>query len=186
MQGRKETMEDELIGQAQSGDHQAFRQLVDNYTPLLWRVAYTMLGERMAAEDALQEAWLDVWGSLPRFQHGRPLRPWLLTILANRCRMAMRKRRLPQLSLDEESEPAAAVDPAIAIADSNEYLLQILSGLPPEQKRVLELRFFADLELAEIAQVTSWPLGTVKSRLHRALAVLRETIKDSSVTAQEE
>lgn len=162
MQGQNETLEDELIGQAQSGDHLAFRQLVDNYTPLLWRVAYAMLGERMAAEDALQETWLDVWNSLPRFQHGRPLRPWLLTILANRCRMAMRKRQLPQLSLDEESEPAEAADPAKTLADSSEDLIQILSGLPSEQKRVIELRYFADLELAEIAHMTGWPLGTVK------------------------
>ncbi len=179
-------MENELIGQAQSGDQQAFRQLVDNYTPLLWRVAYAMLRERMAAEDALQEAWLDVWRSLPHFQHGRPLRPWLLTILANRCRMAMRKRQLPQLWLDEESGPTATADPIVAVNDSSEYLIQLLSGLTPEQKRVLELRYFADLELAEIAHVTGWPLGTVKSRLHRALAILQEKINHRSVTTQEE
>ena len=179
-------MEDELIEQAQSGDHQAFRQLVDTYTPLLWRVAYAMLSERMAAEDALQEAWLDVWRNLPRFQRSRPLRPWLLTILANRCRMVMRKRQLPQRSLDEESEPAAATDPIVAAIESSESLTQLLSGLPPEQKRVLELRYFADLELAEIAHVTGWPLGTVKSRLHRALATLREKTEHRSVTPQEE
>lgn len=178
-------MDDELIGQAQSGDHQAFRRLVEDYTPLLWRVAFAMLGERMAAEDALQEAWLDVWRSLPRFQRNRPLRPWLLTILANRCRMTMRKRQLPQRSIDEESEPAADADPTIAVADSID-MIQILSALPPEQKRVLELRYFADLELAEIAHVTGWPLGTVKSRMHRALAFLREKIKHRSVTTQEE
>lgn len=123
---------------------------------------------------------------MPRFQHGRPLRPWLLTILANRCRMGLRKRQLPQLSLDEESEPTAAADPIFVVADSREYLIQLLSGLPPEQKRVLELRYFADLELAEIAHVTGWPLGTVKSRLHRALASLREKIKHRTVTTKED
>ncbi len=83
-------MEDDLIRHAQAGDQTAFRQLVEIYTPVVWRTAQALLPDRSSAEDVLQESWLDVWRALPRFQQGRRLRPWLLTIVAHRCGMTTR------------------------------------------------------------------------------------------------
>ena len=169
--------EDELIRRAQGGDQAAFRQLVETYAGLVERLARAFLADRAGAEDAVQEAWLDAWRALPRFQPDRPFRPWLLTLVANRCRMAARRLRPRQVLLTgapssdsctvEDSETAflrAAGDPALRAA---------LAELRPDQQQILVLRYYADLELDEIARLIGLPSGTVKSRLHRALRSLR-------------
>src|SRR6188472_29001 len=87
---------------AQSGDKDAFRSLVETYSSLAERTARVLLSNRSDAEDAAQEAWLDAWKAMPRFQVERPFRPWLLTIVANRCRMKARKHDLMTTPYDDE------------------------------------------------------------------------------------
>ena len=173
-------MEDDLIRSAQAGNHAAFRALVDIYTPVAWRAALVLLPDRGSAEDALQESWLDVWRGLPRFQCGRPFRPWLLTIVARRCWMTTRRRSLPAVPFDLEAlevlPGADRVSDRLLRLEADQALQAALATLPAEQQRILELRFFADLDLTEIALVLDIPLGTVKSRLHRALGVLRKRL----------
>ena len=94
-------MEEDLIRGAQTGDSAAFRALVERYTPVAWRVALALAPERSQAEDIMQDAWIDVWRGLPLFDIARPFRPWLLTIVANRCRMLARKRTVSQLALTD-------------------------------------------------------------------------------------
>src|SRR5689334_13753456 len=93
-------LEEDLVRRAQAGEQQAFRQLVELHALLVERTARALLADRGLAEEAAQEAWLDAWRSLPRFQAGRPFRPWLLTIVANRCRMQARRRPPPTVSWD--------------------------------------------------------------------------------------
>ena len=176
-------MENELIRRTQGGDQTAFRALVEQYTPVAWRTARALLADRGAAEDALQDAWLDIWRAAPRLDPARPFRPWLLTVVANRCRMQARRRSLPLAPLDD----ALAERLADETADGDESshggastfvaddvsLGAALAALSTEQRRLLALRYQADLDLNEIAEVLAIPLGTVKSRLHRALAALR-------------
>ena len=174
-------MEDELIARAQQGDTLAFRELVEQYSNLAWRTARVLLGDSARAEDATQEAWLDVWQSLHRFELGRPFRAWLLTLLANRCRMILRRHTptavpLTQDAADQLISADTAIEPALQRETSDE-LRAALAALPPDQQRVLELRYFADLDLAEIADVTGVPLGTVKSRLHRSLYAVRARLQ---------
>ncbi len=179
--GTVDEINDALLRQAQHGDTDAFQRLVAVYTPLVWRTALVFLRDRLSAEDVLQEVWLDVWRGLARFREPEPFRPWLLTIVANRCRKTTRRKRVEVISLDTAtiagitttnglSEPveAAAIRKETIVA-----LRQAIADLAPEQQRVIELRYFADLDLEEIAIVTGAPLGTVKSRLHRAVQALR-------------
>lgn len=179
-------MEDDLIRRTQGGDQAAFRALVEQYTPMAWRTARALLADRGAAEDALQDAWLDVWRAAPRLDPTRPFRPWLLTVVANRCRMQARRRSLPMAPLDDAlaerladatSERAydapSSHNGAATFAADDSSLDAALAALTTEQRRVLALRYHADLDLNEIADVLAIPLGTVKSRLHRALAALR-------------
>ncbi len=170
-------MEETIIHRAQTGDQWAFQQLVEMYHDVAWRTARVLLSDRSVAEDALQDAWIDVWRGLPRFQANRPFRPWLLTIIANRCRMTARCHNLPTTPLDNSE-----IDGLLNVDDVLKYVLYqerraelqvALATLPSEQQRVLGLRFFAGLELHEIALVTTVPVGTVKSRIHRALNGLR-------------
>lgn len=182
-------MEDDLVRRAATGDATAFRLLVERHGALTARVARVLLRDPTAAEDAAQEAWVDAWRGLPRFRAGDPLRPWLLTLVANRCRKAVRRHTLTTVPLDIN-----AVDAWIAISDASQAVLHresaaelraALASLPADHQRVLELRYFAELDLAEIAAVMGTPVGTVKSRLHRALAALRERLQSPANVAGE-
>lgn len=170
-------MQHDLIRRAQMGDQRAFQQLVENYTDSTWRTAYVLLANHVLAEDVLQEAWIDVWRGLPGFQPNRPFRPWLLTIIANRCRMVMRRQKISTVPLEylPNDGMISSSDPLkfVLLQEADTELQEVLATLPDEQQRVLELRFFAELDIAEIALIIDIPLGTVKSRLHRALNTLR-------------
>lgn len=171
-------METDLIRRAQKGDQDAFREIVEQYASVTERTARVLMQQysRPEAEDAVQEAWLDAWRGLSRFDLERPFRPWILTLLANRCRMVARKKSLPTLPYDAHSdvEDSLATELYTVGKPRDEELEGALTQLEESQRQVIALRFYADLSLEEIAEVTGAPLGTVKSRLHRALARLRE------------
>lgn len=173
-------MEEALIQRAQLGDTAAFRQLVEAHTALAWRTARVLLPNRAAAEDALQEAWVDVWRGLAGFHAGRPFRPWLLAVVANRCRMSARRHALATVPLPPADSAAFAgpdhATDAVLRGEADAELRAALALLPDDQRRVLELRYFAELDLSEIAAITDAPLGTVKSRLHRALGAVRAVL----------
>jgi RNA polymerase sigma-70 factor, ECF subfamily len=171
-EGRVE--DSQIIGRAKAGDIEAFRILVEEYAGIVERTARVLVFDRSDAEDAAQEAWLDAWKGLPRFQVERAFRPWLLAIVANRCRMRARQRQPVTMPYsDEIGETLTAPD---AEDHYDEELHRALEGLDSDQRQVLALRFYADLQLEEIAELMQTPLGTVKSRLHRAIATLRGQI----------
>jgi len=182
-------MEEVLLAAARAGDTAAFGRLVEAYSPLAWRTARALPPERAAAEDAVQEAWIDAWRGLSGFNPSRPFRPWLLAIVANRCRMIARRRTLATIALDDdEGEQVCGeddVDEELLRREADAELAAALARLSVEQQRLLELRYFAELELAEIAVVLGAPLGTVKSRLHRALAALRGALGPTYDAARE-
>jgi RNA polymerase sigma-70 factor (ECF subfamily) len=156
---------------------------MDAYAALAERTALALLGDRGLAEDALQEAWLDVWRAMPRFQVGRPFRPWLLCIVARRARKQTRRRLPTWLPLTGAILAGHTTDSPFApwsgsgLDGTRDAALRTLR---PEQQQVLGLRYFADLDLAEIARLTGVPVGTVKSRLHRALQSLRTRLSDEA------
>jgi RNA polymerase sigma-70 factor, ECF subfamily len=177
-------MEDDLIRRAQCGDQRAFQQLVERYARTVWRTAAALLRDDALAEDAAQDAWVDVWKALRTFQPERPLRPWLLTVVANRCRMLMRRPSITTYSFDFAGDDLLTdvadtqnIEAQAIQTETDAELRAILATLPPDQCAILELHFFADLALTEIALVTDTPLGTVKSRLHRALQTLRTRLR---------
>ncbi|HEY7019554.1 MAG TPA: sigma-70 family RNA polymerase sigma factor [Ktedonobacterales bacterium] len=170
--------ESSVIRRAQIGDQRAFQQLVETNHALVWRTARALLGDATAAEEVTQEAWLDVWRGLPAFRLDRPFRPWLLSVVANRSRKHARRHVVVAEPLDESTLESVANDgfSHVLKRERRQELAHKVASLPAEQSRVLALRYFADFDLAEIAAVTGAPLGTVKSRLHRALAALRERL----------
>jgi RNA polymerase sigma-70 factor (ECF subfamily) len=176
------------IQRAQQGDQQAFREVVEQYAALVWRTVRVLLPDRSLTEDVAQEAWVSIWQSLPRFDATRPLRPWLLAIVANRCRMDQRRHALPSVSLEDTSDEAALgisddVAEQAILGELRAQVTAACAALPPDQQRVVLLRYFADLDLAEIAVVLNVPLGTVKSRLHRALHAVRGHLQQPFSTA---
>jgi RNA polymerase sigma-70 factor (ECF subfamily) len=175
--------EDDVIRRAQRGDQAAFRELVQAYTKVSALTARVLLYSPGDAEDAAQEAWLDVWRGLPTFQAGRPFRPWLLTVVKNRCRMLARGLKAPSMPYDEANYNSIEAVPSLEASmfgqggEAFEDLQAALDGLDAENARILALRFYADLQLHEIAEVLDMPLNTVKTRLRRTLQFLRASLE---------
>lgn len=178
-------MDEDFIRRARSGDHSAFAALVERHSDAVWRLARVFMRTRGAADDAAQDAWIDVWRGLHTFDSRREFRPWLLTIAANRCRMNLRRDE-PTVDLEEARTVAAgAQEDPMERAISGEVDAQLhalVARLPLEQRRLIALRYFAELDLAEVAAVMDLPLGTVKSRIHRTLVALRSALDSSTAS----
>ena len=179
LKGKANHLEDEpsLIQRAKQGDQEAFHRLVERYAAPVWRTARVFVPQADIVEDAIQESWLDAWRGLPSFDVTRPFRPWLLTIVVHRCRKFVRHSSVVRASFNE-----AVLEDMVGTADVadealhhelQDELTAILGEISLEQRRLLALRYDAGLDLAEIATVLQVPLGTVKSRLSRALNAAR-------------
>lgn len=176
--------EQHLIAQAQRGDLHAFNELVLAYQSTVYNVAYRILGDSDAAADATQDAFESAYKAIARFRGGS-FKAWLLRIVTNACYDQLRvKQRRPTDSLDdmlvEPEHDATLRDDA---ESPEEFVLRQelgaaiqrgLSTLPPDQRITLVLSDIEGLSYDEIAVATQVSLGTVKSRLSRARAKLRD------------
>lgn len=170
-----------------AGDRDAYAELVRRHAPVALRTA-RLLGAGADAEDAVQEAFVKAYAALDRFRDGAPFRPWLLRIVANEIRNLHRssgRRAARERSAWERTEPLlalpAADDPAAA-ALSRERRVELVRGLAAlsePHRQVVTCRYLLDLDEAETAAVLGWPVGTVKSRLHRALARLSAVLAEA-------
>ena len=176
--------EDDAIRRCQDGDREAFRFVVDEYGRVLYGTAYMMTRDRPLSEDLAQEALLLAWRNIASFETGTNLKAWLLRILVNRTISEQRKKRVTQVELEEEtaalSAPDAVVDSAI-LTEERDRIRRCLETLPFEQSQAVVLRYYADLTGLEIAATLGWREGTVRSRLHRALAHLRPLLAGEDV-----
>jgi len=179
MEGRP-SEERELVLRAQQGDHHAFETLVRAHWEVAFRLAYVITRDSADAEEATQDAFLKSWRALGRFRRSRPLRPWLLRIVANearnRRRSAGRRSRLTlRLQTAQLSGGAAPSPEDLAMArDERARLLGELQDLPEESQTVLACRYLLELSEEETAAALDLRRGTVKSRTSRALDRLRE------------
>jgi len=183
------TCEAQLIESAAHGDHEAFRHLWEIHHAAAMAAALRLCHQRALAEEITQGAFLLAWRGLPRFQKGNPFRPWLMRILYRHALDVMEKQRsyLHPISLDDvlelgvplssdnHKEEHSNLQEQVA---QREEVRQALAQLGSEPRRVIALRYGADLTEVDIAQVLGWPIGTVKSRLNRARERLRELLQD--------
>ena len=181
--------EEALIAAAQQGDNTAFNRLVLRYQDMAYTVAYRIMSDPHAAADAAQEAFISAYQGLPRFRGGS-FKAWLMRIVTNACYDELRRRkRHPQSPLEalylEEPTPDSLLNPSLESPE--EYvqrqelrrLLQAgISLLPNDQRAVLVLSDVQGFSYQEIAEAVGVPKGTVKSRLHRARAKLRDYLQD--------
>ena len=179
----------EALRRCREGDRAAFRLLVEKYGDLVTRSAYLMTHGPDLADDLAQDTFLAAWRGLGKFDLGRPFKPWLLRILVN-CWLNHRRRRRPRLvSLENvKATTVAGGGPSpermAVLHETHRSVRQAIESLDDGQRVTLLLRYFAGLSVAEIARAMSCPEGTVKSRLHRALAELRARLRDQyAVTA---
>lgn len=174
------TSEGELIRRVQAGEQQAFQQIARQHSEPLLRCALTLCRDRLLAEDIVQETLLEAWRSIGRFDGRCRFSTWLYSILRHRFQKAMRQvsRRVVADSPTDNLSwiLQAAADPTrdVQRAEDADRVRKAVTALPDEHRQVIELRFFADAKLDDIAVALDIPLGTVKSRLHNGLEKLRQ------------
>lgn len=162
----------EAIERCRAGDREAFRVLVTRYEREAMGHALAILLSRAEAEDALQEAFLDAWRALGRFDASRRFYPWFYVILRNRC-LKRAGRRGPETVPADESIVAPGTP---ADRDLAEALDRALRGLSPKDREAVTLHHLDGLSCAEVAERLAVPAGTVMSRLFAAREKLREAL----------
>jgi RNA polymerase sigma-70 factor (ECF subfamily) len=178
-----------LVEAARRGDVEGFNALVRLYEGRVYNLCYRMLGDAESAADAAQDAFLSAYRNLRSFRGGS-FRSWLLRIATNACYDALRARkRRPAVSIEagaddeDDSSPLQVADPAESPDDfalRRELAGAIQNGLaalPEDQRAVLILSDIEGLSYEEIAVATGANLGTVKSRLSRGRARLRDVLR---------
>lgn len=169
----------------------SFESLVARHEGIAFRVAWLVVGDRGDAEDAVQDAFVKAYLAMPRFRPGAAFRPWVLWIVANEARNRRRSsRRRDGLALRAavEGGPALAPSPEAAALDRTEAeaLVAALGRLHERDRLVVAYRYLFEMSEAETADALDVPLGTVKSRLFRALARLRSELKTMTAPAEAE
>jgi len=167
-----------LVARVRSGDHAAMTELYDRYSSLVYAVALRVLGDTGAAEDVLQEVFLQLWRKPGAFDAARgKLAPWLAVIARHRAIDQVRGRRehtdIEDVTLSVDAHLEAAADRERAATK----VRGVLAGMPAEQRNALEMAFFQGLTHLEIAQQTGDPLGTVKTRIRNGLIQLRKAFQ---------
>ncbi len=177
-----------LIRAAQRGNMDAFNELVLTYQHRVYNLAYRILGDPASASDATQEAFIAAYQKIATFRGGS-FRSWLLRIVANRCYDELRRRKRRPITsweefgdVDEEANPALinggeSPEESVERGELARLLQAAISSLPVDQRVVLVLSDVEGMNYAEIAETVGIPVGTVKSRLARARARLRDLLQ---------
>ncbi len=184
-----------LIAAAQAGDLNAFNQLITDYQSPVYNLAYRIMGDGDSASDAVQEAFISAYKNLQRYRGGS-FKAWLMRIVTNACYDELRRRkRRPAASLEAltvvEQGPDAETEASLvshdespeAFTERRELARQLqtcLDGLPEDMRSVVVMSDVMGMEYAEIAANTGAALGTVKSRLSRARARMRDCLRQST------
>lgn len=164
---------------------EALAELYDRFAPLVLAVARRILGSAADAEEVLQEAFLQAWNQADRYDSARSsFSTWLVLIARSRALDRLRQRLSRQrVATSVEAEPlppnaSGRLDEHVLIRERRNRVRTALSGLPSEQKQVLELSFYEGLSQTEIAERTATPLGTVKTRALLAMKKLRRDLRE--------
>lgn len=166
-----------VVGAAAAGDTVAFTRIVARYHTEMARVAFVIVGDPDLAQDAVQSAWAIAWRRLGTRRESASLRAWLVAIAANEARQLVRRdrrRAVKEISVDAAPD---AIDPA-GTADWADHLdvARSLTRLSSDDRMLLALRYVADLDSTEIAQMIGGSPSGIRSRLSRLLHRLREDL----------
>ena len=180
--------EKELIRRAGQGEQNAFRQLVEQYQAAVYRLALRMCGGDAAlAEDAAQEAFVAAWRGLPRFRGDSRFSTWLYRLTTNAAIDCLRreKRHRDADDLDGVELPDGGDTPQESAerSETQAAVRRALSVLSEEHRQVLLLRYMQELDYSEIAAALGVSEGTVKSRINRAKARLKELLSGGNLSA---
>ena len=170
----------------QRGDARAFEAIYDRHGSAAFSLAYRIAGNRTAAEDIVQEAFLSVWRSGVRYQPERGnLRSWLLSVLHNRAIDALRRsavharRQVDAEGIEERKAAPEFTDVEAFRRQEAQTVRAAMEQLPNDQLRVVELAYFGGFTHLQIAEMLGEPLGTVKGRMRLALDKMRDGLGEA-------
>jgi RNA polymerase sigma-70 factor (ECF subfamily) len=173
--------DEELMPLVGRKDPEAFEVLYDRHGGAAYSLAYRIVGDRAAAEEVTQEAFISVWRSGARFDAARgSVRSWFLSVVRNRAIDFLRSKagKAPKLDFDDDSalEQRPAAERTEEEALRRETAVEVrgaIGNLPGEQAKVIELAYFGGFSHSEIAQILQLPMGTVKGRMRLGLEKIR-------------
>lgn len=172
--------DESLVRRIAVGDRGALAALYDRHVPVLLALAERMLASRSDAEDLVHDVCLEVWRKANTYEPSRgSVRAWLVMRLRSRALDRLRAARRTRLADDDSAceEEAAPSDRDPSRSPDHERVRRALGELPEDQRAVLDLAYFEGLSLPEIGERLSIPVGTVKSRLSRAIGKLRADLQ---------
>jgi RNA polymerase sigma-70 factor (ECF subfamily) len=171
----------DLVTYALEGDDLAWEALVEDHQEAVFRLAYLLIGNADDAEDIAQETFIAAYKALHTFDRSRPLRPWLLSIAANRARNTYRSVSRYSAAIGRFAKTlsgtAASAEAISTRNDEERSLWKAIQRLKHEDQQIIYLRYFLELSVPDTADTLDIAPGTVKSRLHRALERLKIIIE---------
>ena len=176
----------ELLRRTGEGDRRSFEQLYERFSGVLFAAAYRVLNNQQAAEDVLQDVFIQIWDKAPLYdaERGKPL-TWAVTLTRNkaidRLRSVQRRHRLQddvekEASIGDQFDGRSSLD-AVEGMEKAQLIREAIIKLNQEQRTAIELAFFGGLTQTEIAEKLSEPLGTIKARIRRGMMKLRDLIE---------
>jgi RNA polymerase sigma-70 factor (ECF subfamily) len=178
-------MDRDLVERARSGDHDAFAVLAGAAISRLDGAAWLILRDAEQAKDAVQNCLVRAWRDLPTLRDPDRFEAWLHRLLVRACIDEARRLRRHRLDIDLTAIEVPTVDRAVSTIADRDQLERGFLRLDPEMRAVIVLHHYLDLPLPVVAESLGIPLGTAKSRLHRALGQLRAALDADGRTAAE-
>jgi RNA polymerase sigma-70 factor, ECF subfamily len=175
--------EEEAINALRAGNHAGMDTLVALNQVRALRLAYEITGDRLAAEDCVADAFLKVHEGITKFQPDRPFAPWFFRIVVNNALTVARRAQRHNKVINLLAQHRQRVETPEDVAEQNEKRRRIIAAvraLPLKERTVLVLRLLLDMDERSVAETLSMPLGTVKTRLHRARLLLRRQLAELS------
>jgi RNA polymerase sigma-70 factor (ECF subfamily) len=179
--------DEELMVLVDRKDPDAFERFYDRHSGAAFSLAHRIVGDRIQAQDVIQEGFLSIWRSKVPYDPARgSVRSWTLGIIRNRSIDALRRGASPTRKLDLDDDAALEGRPAAEMTDSEAIRREmagrvrgVLGELPEDQSQVIALAYFGGFSQSEIAQMLSAPLGTIKGRMRLGLEKMRAALAES-------
>lgn len=183
------TYDRQLVDRTRLGDHGAFRQLFEAYSPLIYRICYRMVGSPDDAADLTQDVFVRAFERLHMLKDGQAFHAWITRLAVNMAHDRARRRQLTIFSLNapppaaddsvewQVADDAPHHDARILSAELSAHVQQALMSLSPDHRMVVVLHHLEGIDVEEIARIVGVPAGTVKSRLSRARAELKRKLE---------
>jgi RNA polymerase sigma factor (sigma-70 family) len=173
-------VQESIVDRLLRHEKHAFEQLYDDYSAAIYGLAFKILKDEVLAEDALQETFVRIWRKIQTYDPSKGrLFTWMLNIVRNIAIDMLRANESRKVSQTTSIEQHSfdAKGPSTAMQIEHIGLREIVDGLPPEQKQVIELIYFLGYSQSDVAEEYNIPLGTVKSRVRLAMNYLRARIQ---------